>query len=380
MDGARVVGSGDGRTDRWRMARWVAAAVLAVAVLAPSPAGAHDVAPTAFSQIAEDGDGVRWDLAVRYEDLARVLGVEPVGGPAATDATRAAALRGRVDGLEELLLSQVRLALDGVECDGAVGDVGARSDDGVRYALATLTYGCDGSPSGAYEVEYDLLLDGVGGDQQANLVDFRLGGDVGRTLLHVDDRDAVLGDAGILGSAGRFVRLGIDHILGGADHVLFVLALLLGTRGPRGLLPVTGAFTVAHSASLVLAGTDLVSVPAGVVEPLIALSIAVVAVLGALGAPAVHRAVVVFAFGLLHGLGFAGTLDFADDVSWRLLGSLLAFNAGIEIGQLLIVAVAFPALAAFRRLSWARAVQVGATGVIASFGVVWFVERLAATA
>jgi hypothetical protein len=141
-------------------------------------------------------------------------------------------------------------------------------------------------------------------------------------------------------------------------------------------------FTAAHSLSLALSVLGVVHVPAQYVQPLIALSVAYVAIDGVLAGRVRHRMLVVFAFGLLHGLGFASAMRFTDEPSWGLVGSLAGFNLGIEAGQLLLVLVAFPLLLAARRLPSIRrlplstAVHLGATGVIALLGLVWFAQRV----
>ena len=142
------------------------------------------------------------------------------------------------------------------------------------------------------------------------------------------------------------------------------------------MLKVAAAFTVAHSITLGLAALGWVNVPASIVEPLIALSIAYVAIEIVIGRESRHRLLVAFGFGLMHGLGFAESLSFTDSVSWRFLYTLLTFNIGIEFGQALIILAAFPALLLLRRLKWSRFVQVGTAGVIGAFGLIWFWQRL----
>ena len=156
------------------------------------------------------------------------------------------------------------------------------------------------------------------------------------------------------------------------------MVLLLGARSFRSVIELATAFTVAHSVTLALAALGWVRVPPEVVEPLIALSIAYVAIENILGGESRHRLAVVFGFGLLHGLGFAGTLSFTDDLSVRLLGSLLSFNLGIEVGQAIVIALIFPLLLLLRRLSWSGVVHVATTGLAALFGLVWFVQRILA--
>jgi hypothetical protein len=185
-----------------------------------------------------------------------------------------------------------------------------------------------------------------------------------------------VGSSSLLAATTRFVALGIEHILLGLDHVLFVVALLLGARRLRDVAVVASLFTVAHSVTLALAVVGWVHVPARLVEPLIALSIAFVALENLLGQPSRFRLGVIFGFGLLHGLGFAGSLRMSDEVSWNLVTSLLSFNVGIEVGQALLIAVAFPFLLLVRRASWAPVGYAVTTVAVAAVGLVWFFQRV----
>jgi hydrogenase/urease accessory protein HupE len=151
---------------------------------------------------------------------------------------------------------------------------------------------------------------------------------------------------GLLAVAGAYVLHGIEHILFGFDHLLFVLALLIITRGPWRLVKTVTAFTVAHSVTLSLAALGIVHVPSAPVEAVIALSIVFVAteiVHGRQGRPGLtQRApwLVAFAFGLLHGFGFAGALSEIGLPQLDIPLALFSFNVGveIEIGQLLFIA------------------------------------------
>ena len=151
---------------------------------------------------------------------------------------------------------------------------------------------------------------------------------------------------------------------------------LLGARlGP--LVWQVSAFTVAHAVTLSLAVFDVVSLPARVVEPLIALSIVYVAVENLLTERLTPwRPATVFLFGLLHGLGFAGVLrELGLPAEERWLG-LLTFNAGIEVGQLAVIGVAFAAVGWCRRRPWyRRRVTIPASALIAAIGLLWTLER-----
>lgn len=176
----------------------------------------------------------------------------------------------------------------------------------------------------------------------------------------------------------QFLLLGFLHILpAGLDHVLFVLGLFFLGAGGRALAKQTTAFTVAHATTLGLASYGLVSVPARIVEPLIALSIAYVAVEN-IRRPRLHpgRLGAVFAFGLLHGLGFAGSLGEVALPKDEFLLSLLAFNLGVDAGQLTVLAAAFFVLGWFRDRPWYRdRVVIPACSGIAAVGAYWTAAR-----
>jgi hypothetical protein len=367
--------------------------------LAAGDASAHTVTVGQSKIEQEDGE-VRYELAVEYHELMQQVGLaDPSGGlppPESPDAELTATLADREDALAEYLGTRIRVFLDGVGCEHALRSTDVVRFQGVVYAVASLAYECPGSPSGAYEIHYELLFDEASarhGLAHSNVADYELDGESGRFLFEPRNRVLAAGETSVWSSSWRFVLVGIEHILKGLDHVLFVLVLLLGASRLMSVVRVVGAFTVAHSLTLALASTGWVNVSPAIVEPLIALSIAYVAIENILRDEPKHRQLVVFGFGLIHGLGFASTLSFSDDVSWRFLSSLFAFNVGIEVGQLLIILSIGPLIFFARRLSkrqgaepgdvtirarWSRFALTGASGVVASLGFLWFFERLLA--
>ena len=195
-------------------------------------------------------------------------------------------------------------------------------------------------------------------------------------------------------SAGRldilrdYLLLGFEHILGGLDHLLFVLGLVLLVPGHRRLFWTITAFTAGHSVTLALAVLGVVKVPSHPVEALIALTIVVVAVelarAGRGQGPEtwIQRFpwAMAFAFGLLHGLGFAGALTEIGLPAHEIPLALAAFNLGIEVGQLLCVAVILTAAAGLRRVPrrLPTAVRHLPSYAIGSLAVFWFLERTTA--
>lgn len=188
-----------------------------------------------------------------------------------------------------------------------------------------------------------------------------------------------VGAAGAWRTIVGYARLGFVHILPeGMDHVLFVLGLFLLAPFWRPLLWQETAFTLAHTVTLGMAAVGMIHMPASVVEPLIALSIAFVAVENILVRRLTAlRTVVVFLFGLLHGLGFAGVLGEIGLPPAAFSPALVGFAIGVELGQIAVLALAFLAVGWFRRRPWfRRRVTIPGSLLIAAIGLWWTVDRL----
>jgi len=176
-----------------------------------------------------------------------------------------------------------------------------------------------------------------------------------------------------------FTKAGVEHIIPkGLDHILFVLGLFFSSLILGSLLWQVTAFTLAHTLTLALAALGFVQSPVAIVEPLIALSIVWVAVENCLFRQTTKwRPFLVFAFGLLHGLGFATVLSEYGLPKESFVPSLLAFNIGVEFGQLLVLFAAALLVCLIRDKSWYRKrIQIPASLMIALVGLFWFVERV----
>ena len=181
-------------------------------------------------------------------------------------------------------------------------------------------------------------------------------------------------------TAWQYLVLGFEHIMppDGWDHILFVLGLFLLSVRMRPLLWQVTAFTAAHTFTLALAVTGMVQIPAQIVEPLIALSIVYVAVENIFTSKLKPwRPVVVFAFGLLHGLGFGRMLIELGLPRGQFTTALLSFTVGVEVGQLAVIAAALLVVGWWRHRVWYRsAVIIPASCCIALIGLYWTVERV----
>jgi hypothetical protein len=190
-----------------------------------------------------------------------------------------------------------------------------------------------------------------------------------------------------LASAGRasarsFVLLGIEHILTGPDHLSFILGLVLMVRNRRTLLKTVSAFTVAHSLTLAAAALGVISVPNELLDALIALSILFVAPealraqRGGTSLAIRYPYVVAFAFGLLHGTGFATGLTSLGLERHVLLPALVFFNVGVEIGQLAFIVLILAGKAGFQhvRRRWPRPLELAPAYGIGAFGACWAIQ------
>ncbi len=182
----------------------------------------------------------------------------------------------------------------------------------------------------------------------------------------------------------RYISLGIEHILMGIDHLLFVLGLLLLVSGPWMLVKTITSFTLAHSITLAFATLGYVNAPSTLVDTLVALSIVFVGMevaykLQGRNSPSSRLPwLIAFAFGLLHGFGFAGALNALGLPAQEIPLALLTFNIGVELGQLIFVAVFLTIVWAIKQLEipwprWSEPIPAYFIGVLATF---WFFQRL----
>ena len=178
----------------------------------------------------------------------------------------------------------------------------------------------------------------------------------------------------------QYIPVGFDHIVPkGLDHILFVLGLFFLSTRLRPLLVQVSAFTLAHTVTLALGALGYVQIPGWIVEPIIAASIVFVAVENILSQGlSPWRPVIVFGFGLLHGLGFASVLGEFGLPDGAFVPALIGFNVGVELGQLFVIAVAFLLVGVwFRDKPWYRGrIAVPASAAIAAMGAWWVVERV----
>ncbi len=378
-----------------RIGRCARRALVAVGLAAlASTAFAHKSSDSYLQIDAAPGKlAVRWDIALRDLDIAIDLDTDG-DGKLTWGEVRAAWPR-----IESYAMAH--LAIEGCELSPVERGLERRNDG--TYAVLHLTSACTlpPQPKIAYTLfaEVDPTHRGIAKIQRPgqplslSVLDPSHAATVASAAASAANGTGA-GEVAAAPSRWEFLGEGIRHILGGYDHVLFLLCLLLPAvmrrtaegwrpveRLSQAILPVVGivsAFTVAHSITLTLAALKLVSLPSSFIEPAIAVTIVLAALDNIWPIFPVRRIVVTFFFGLIHGFGFASVLAELNlptaDFAW----ALLQFNVGLELGQLMIVIVATAVLFNLRGWSRYRTLVIrGGSLVALIIAGLWFIERTA---
>jgi hypothetical protein len=384
----------------------VVAVVVAAVAIAAAPVFAHDIPQdvTVHAFVRPEGDRLHAAVRVPLRSILEVeyprreqdyLDLERIG-PALEEAAEGWVVNNleiRENGvpLAAPRIVAVRLALESDRSFATYGEAVASFSRPPLPASTTLFW-----EQGLLDVllEYRRRADSDDSDLAVRAGFDRLGLTVVTVLHYVSPEGPVRvyrlpGDAGLVRldprwhhAAARFVALGFDHILAGADHLLFLLCLVVPLRKFRALVPVVTAFTIAHSVTLIASAYGIA--PGSLwfpplVEALIALSIIYMALENIVARRFEWRWAMAFVFGLVHGFGFSflltESLQFAGS---HLVTSLLAFNVGVELGQLAVLAVLVPALAvAFRLGVPERTGTIILSALVAHTAWHWMEERAA---
>lgn len=342
---------------------------LAALVCFAALGAAHELGGT---RVTASFDGGRYTIEVVTDATALAEKLASLPGDAPTDAAR---LKVLLEGADVRFRQRVRVVFDGQQARPEIAYLVTPAAEALSAPMAAVRL-TGAIPEGAREftwsygwtfATYSLTAGGAttwleGGQSSAPI---RLAG----------------GGAGT-GTFAKYLVLGFTHIVPhGFDHVLFVLGIYLLSRRWNAVLWQVSAFTLAHSITLGLGMYGLIQAPARVVEPLIALSIAYVAIENIFFSELrPWRVALVFGFGLLHGMGFAGVLQELGLPRGEFVTALAAFNIGVEAGQLTVIGTAFLAAGWYcSRQAWYRGrVVIPASLAIACTAIYWTIERVLA--
>jgi hydrogenase/urease accessory protein HupE len=346
-------------------------------LLFASPALAHEIATTKVdARFAGDGTcaiEIRGDAATMLNRLEARAGLPRSHRLSAPELCR------RLDTLAPALGAACDVDFDGRPAAARLGAIAVRDVNGFPEASVRLVADVPESAR-TFAWTYEL---GSGSYPLA----VSIGTGAQRVWVEGAQRSAAVDIAAArpprpLDTARTYLALGFTHIVpNGLDHILFVLGIFLLSVRLHDVLSQVTAFTIAHSITLALTMYGVVSLPSRVVEPMIAISIVYVAIENLMTtAIRPSRVALVFCFGLLHGMGFAGVLRELGLPRSQFATALISFNAGVELGQLAVIGAAWLLIA-----SWARGerwyrwrVIVPASLAIALTGCIWTVQRIAA--
>jgi hydrogenase/urease accessory protein HupE len=357
----------------------LAATALLVFLLAASPARAHEVG-LSRGEYAAAGASVTAQLTFARRDVITLV----AGLDADHDGVLTAAeLAQDRDGVNGAIVGRIKVVGDGVACPGELDDARLAEDDGVTLRA---TYRCPAAPRSVH-VDVGVISDlpmghrhlahfnGVSGPSDA-VISVR-----NRSFAFESTPGQAPTEAPKASYRGKlsFFPMGIEHILTGYDHLVFLLGLVIVGGRWRSLLMVVTAFTLAHSITLALAALGVWAPSPRIVEPAIALSIAYVGVENFFVKNAEKRWRITFPFGLIHGFGFAGALREVAMPRADVPYALVLFNVGVEAGQLAVLALVLPLIYLARKRAVFRDQGVKViSGAIAVAGVVWFISRVMA--
>jgi hypothetical protein len=344
------------------------------------PAQAHKPSDSYLSLTVQDQRvSGQWDIALRDLDFA--IGLDQDGdGKLTWDEIRA-----RHAAIAAYALERLKLSTDQGACAIDIAD--QLIDDHTDGAYSVLRFGvaCR-APVTALTIDYRLFADLD--PQHKGLLRLTHSGQTSTAIFDPQHARQTLSLAAPnrWGQFATYVKEGVWHIWIGYDHILFLLSLLLPavllaapSDNLRGafidVLKVVTAFTLAHSLTLTLASLSLIALPSRLVESAIAASVVLAAVNNIYPLFRGRRPLAAFAFGLIHGFGFASVLIDLGLPKTALLASLFGFNLGVEIGQLCIVAAFLPLAFALRHTLFYRRLLTGGSALIALVAVAWFVER-----
>lgn len=347
--------------------------VLLLTSFLPTKASAH-ANSYGYMDVQDGSDGVEIDLALDFSELAEAFGFIAAFESADSIQKMEEVLSKNEETLTNYITAGMHVYRDELICEPQVtGTNVSMTSDNYPLAHLQMEYSCGGEST---RIAYDLFVDDIN-RSHINFATIDGENETQEFTFTIAERELVIGDRNWLRQASNFVILGIQHIITGYDHILFVLCLILPAAISLGrVVEVVTAFTLGHSITLGLATLGIVSLPSQLVEAAIALSIVFVAIENMTKWKLKKRWIITLLFGLIHGFGFAGILQEMELSSSTVASSLLFFNLGVEIGQIAIIALVFPLLAMARKYKRFPVFVTTSSTLIMAMGLFWFVQRI----
>ncbi len=344
-------------------------------VIAPSFASAHASNSEGYSLIEVKNTGIAYQLQLDAVELSHAIGFQVDEEANAVPERLQSITSANKVPIEEYLNTHIRMYVDSLPIEGTITEIGMETINEKLFTILSISYALTKAPENLI-VQYDAIFE-ESDPSHANMAKVIMGGKQQEFIFTYEVRELNIGEMSAFTKIKQFFVLGLKHIFTGYDHILFVISLLIGAMKVRHILSLVTAFTIAHSMTLALATLEFVQLPGKFVESAIALSIVYVALKNIFNPDSKHAPWIAFAFGLIHGFGFAGILSELHLGKSHLATALISFNVGIEAGQLLIVSLVFPILLYLSK-NFARInkwVTPSISTAVLLFGFAWFIER-----
>ncbi|MGD6832417.1 HupE/UreJ family protein [Sutcliffiella halmapala] len=282
--------------------------------------------------------------------------------------------------IEEWIGQNLTMQADGVALRPSTGKMISEQRNDKNVVTTTLTYSL-GEESKTITLVDNFYKNTNDNTTYTQLLTIEQDGNFSEKIIKGDDRtweaDLTVEGAATSGTSWwEFFLFGMEHILTGYDHLLFLFALLLARQSFKDHIKVVTAFTIAHSITITLGYLEIIKLPGLLVESVIALSIVYVAIENIFRKEVKKRYILTFMFGLVHGLGFAGLLSEMTIPKSHLAISLLSFNLGIEVIQVALVALVLPFLAKVQKLKQYPSTLKYGSAIIIFIGGYWVIERV----
>lgn len=345
---------------------------LSFVLLFTQQTAAHEI-NTSYSIVEIQGVQLTYTLTLDQTEIDKIIDLDENGDRVVSGDELLASLDRIYTHFEKKVT--VIFAGDPLELERGQGNV---AEDGLGNVFVNLTFKkkLQYQP---WKLTIQLSIFDDLGPQHKNLAKIINGEEIQQAIFTVDGPRQVFlfegGSSSPFAHASQFLKLGVEHIVIGYDHILFLMGLIIIGGSFWNLVKIVTSFTVAHSVTLILAALQIVTIPSRLVESVIALSIVYIALENFFIKKSDERWLITFIFGLMHGFGFAGVLRELGLPSEGLAVSLLSFNVGVEIGQFVIIALTFPLIYHITKTRWRKQLVYGLSSVIMTFGLLWFIER-----
>ncbi|NQX59870.1 HupE/UreJ family protein [Paenibacillus qinlingensis] len=271
------------------------------------------------------------------------------------------------DEVEAFLLSQIKLYGDNLQLDGKLTQLNYVEKDNQPFAEAILEYPVRNNPQ-HFVLDYDLVFNMD--EWHVNYVTLELGKLKQNAVLVNDLREFQVGQMSFGHAISTYFQLGLESFSFGFNHILFLLALLIGARSKKQLLMYIGSFAVAHSLTLIIVSLHILTLPHKFVESGIALSILYIALNNLLNKNKEQNIWLVSCFSLIHGFGFAEICSGMSNKGGHVAPALIAYNVGIVVSLVVIVLILYPLIHYIRRLNWAISAILIVLSLLGIFGLI----------